>query len=195
MRAARSKTTGHYRRPGTRDLYCARPAGAPNDEFATLRGWKMCARCVKAEAADRAAATATAEAWLDTRAADKAARTSADTYFARNHPHVSALLGLDNDARLIALREAITATGGTWNTDRVDETLTAAGMPTDVNTCWGFLRYLATTERVLTPSGRRAFTAPEPRTWRAEWIGARARSTAPTLFDVDPDTEQGALFA
>jgi hypothetical protein len=111
VRAARSKTTGHYRRPGTRDLYCGRPMGAPNGEFATLRGWKMCARCVKAEATDRAAATATAEAWLDA-------------------PPTSPL--------------AAAETAGTW---------------------------------------------------RAEWIGARATSPTPTLFDVAPDTEQGALFA
>lgn len=30
-------------------------------------------------------------------------------------------------------------------------------------------------------------------TWRGEWIGDRP--TAPTLFDVEPDAEQGALFA
>jgi hypothetical protein len=135
VRAARSKTTGHYRRPGTRELYCGRLTGAPNGEFATLRGWKMCTRCVKAEAADRAAATATAEAWLDIPPAspiDDASHASADAYITREHPHVADLLDL------------APSTAGTW---------------------------------------------------RAEWIGARARSTAPTLFDVDPDTEQGALFA
>jgi hypothetical protein len=130
VRAARSKTTGHYRRPGTRDLYCGRPAGAPNGEFATLRGWKMCARCVKAEAADRAAATATAEAWLDTPPTSPLAAAAL-------------LLGAQVEA--------------------VDN--------------------------------RRAREAETAGTWRAEWIGARTRATAPTLFDVDPDTEQGALFA
>ncbi|MFE7017703.1 hypothetical protein ACFVAQ_45880 [Streptomyces sp. NPDC057651] len=57
IRGARTKMTGHYRRPGTRQAYgnCG-PIGAPNAEFATLAGWKLCARCVKAEAADRVAA-------------------------------------------------------------------------------------------------------------------------------------------
>jgi hypothetical protein len=130
IRGARTKMTGHYRRPGTRDLYCARPAGAPNGEFATLRGWKLCARCVKAEAADRAAATATAEAWLDA-------------------PPTSPLAA-------------------------------------------AALLFGAQVEAV---DNRRTHEAETAGTWRAEWIGARARSTAPTLFDVDPDTEQGALFA
>jgi hypothetical protein len=108
VRGAALKTTGHYRRPGTQDLYCARPAGGRNDIFATVRGWHLCAPCVKAEARDRADATATAEAWLAP-----------------------------------APAEQVPATG----------------------------------------------------TWRAEWISARAAATAPTLFDVEPDTEQGALFA
>jgi hypothetical protein len=130
VRAARSKTTGHYRRPGTRDLYCGRPMGAPNGEFATLRGWKLCARCVKAEATDRATATATAEAWLDA-------------------PPTSPLAA-------------------------------------------AALLFGAQVEAV---DNRRAHEAETAGTWRAEWIGARTRATAPTLFDVDPDTEQGALFA
>jgi hypothetical protein len=138
VRAARSKMTGHYRRPGTRDLYCARPAGAPNGEFATLRGWKMCARCVKAEAADRAAATATAEAWLDTPPASTP---------------TPAALALRAQVEYIDARRAEVV-----ERRRVHDEREAVG------------------------------------TWRSEWIGARARSTAPTLFDVDPDTEQGALF-
>jgi hypothetical protein len=99
--------TGHYRRPGTHTTYCGRHAMAR-----TTVHTRMCRPCVKAEAADRAAATATAESWLDAPTASP----------------------------LAAERE----TAGTW---------------------------------------------------RAEWIGARTRATAPTLFDVDPDTEQGALFA
>jgi hypothetical protein len=109
VRGSARKITGHYRRPGTRDLYCGRAAGARNGLFATVTGWKLCTRCVKAEALDRANATATAEAWLDTPPATVKAETAG--------------------------------------------------------------------------------------TWRAEWISTRATSTAPTLFDVDPDTEQGALFA
>jgi hypothetical protein len=137
VRAARSKTTGHYRRPGARDLYCGRPMGAPNGEFATLRGWKLCARCVKAEATDRAAATATAEAWLD------APPTS---------PLAAAALLFGAQVEAVDNRRAREAEA--------------------------------------------AHTAAETAgTWRAEWIGARATSPTPTLFDVAPDTEQGALFA
>ncbi|MFE1070981.1 hypothetical protein ACFW5W_07095 [Streptomyces sp. NPDC058783] len=105
VRGARTKLTGHYRRPGARDLYCNRPAGTINDFARGMARFKMCTRCVKAEARDRAEATATAEAWLD------------------DQP------------------------------------------------------------------------APELGTWRAEWIGARATNPEPTLFDMTPDAEQGALFA
>lgn len=66
IRGARSQMTGHYRRPGTRDLYCGRPAGSKNGHGATLRGWKMCTPCVKAEAADRAAAEAVADSHDET---------------------------------------------------------------------------------------------------------------------------------
>ncbi|MFJ4585120.1 hypothetical protein [Streptomyces echinatus] len=106
VRDARSKMTGHYRRPGTRDLHCGRLVGTKNGQGAALRGWKMCTRCVKAEVADRA------EAWLDQPPASPLAAEQAE----------------------------------------------AAG------------------------------------TWRAEWI-----STAPPrphpVFDVEPESEQGALFA
>jgi hypothetical protein len=100
--------TGHYRKPGSHLAYCG-----PHALARTTTQTRMCTRCVKAEALDRAAATATAEAWLDT-------------------PPASPLAAAERE------------TAGTW---------------------------------------------------RAEWIGARTRATAPTLFDVDPDTEQGALFA
>ncbi|MGW4393324.1 hypothetical protein [Streptomyces sp. NPDC004685] len=110
VRGAARKITGHYRGPGTPDLYCGNPSGAQKGSFATVTGWKLCARYVKTEALDRTAATATAEAWLDTR-------------------------------------------------------------PTA------------------------PLTAAEAGTWRAEWTGIRTRAIAPTLFDVDPDTEQGTLFA
>ncbi|HEY1179072.1 MAG TPA: hypothetical protein VGF17_23205 [Phytomonospora sp.] len=131
VKGAARKMTGHYRRPGTRDLYCNRPAGARNGHGATLAGWKMCTRCVKAEAADRAAATATAEAWLD-------------------QPPTSPLMA----AALLfgAQVEAV-------DNRRAAEQAEAAG------------------------------------TWRAEWISARAASPTPTLFDMDPEAEQGALFA
>jgi hypothetical protein len=123
VRAARTKTTGHYRRPGTRDLYCGRPAGAPNDYARGMARFKMCTRCVKNEALDRAAATATAEAHLVTN----------PTEWERD------LLASD------AVRDAI--------------------------------------------------AAEQAGTWRADWISSRATSPEPTLFDMAPDAEQGALFA
>ncbi|MGW2063477.1 hypothetical protein ACWCO9_23045 [Streptomyces sp. NPDC001937] len=54
IRNARTKMTGHYRQDGTRTTYCNKPVGATNGEFATLTGWKLCTRCVKAEQRDRA---------------------------------------------------------------------------------------------------------------------------------------------
>ncbi|MFJ8146960.1 hypothetical protein ACIQ6R_18060 [Streptomyces sp. NPDC096048] len=54
-------------------------------------------------------------------------------------------------------------------------------------------------EREVNPIAREAIDAAEAEfqagTWRAEWIGAHVTSPEPTLFDVEPDTEQGALFA
>ncbi|MFD3790795.1 hypothetical protein [Streptomyces cyaneofuscatus] len=60
VRGAALKTTGHYRRPGTRTLYCGRPAGGRNAIFRTVRGWKACRTCTAAEQRDRAAAAAVA---------------------------------------------------------------------------------------------------------------------------------------
>ncbi|MEU3097197.1 hypothetical protein ABZ690_21045 [Streptomyces sp. NPDC006967] len=163
VRRARTKTTGHIRVPGSRDLYCGKPAGAPNDYARALPRFKMCARCVKAEAADRAEATATAEAWLDQAPAsppaparpetaeDAAARASVRDYIAREHPPLAALLNID-----------------------------PAQAATDA----------ATTATAANAEREAAMT-----TWRAEWISARAASPTPTLFDVEPAGEQGALFA
>jgi hypothetical protein len=134
VRAARSKATGHYRRPGTRTLFCGRPVGAPNAQFATLAGWKLCTRCVKSEAADRAEAEAVAEAWLDqpTAAPLTAAAQAADRYIVRNHPHVADLLDLaaaaEDEARYAAalVTEAEAAEGtwrGQWIGDRPTDTL------------------------------------------------------------------------
>ncbi|MBB6415821.1 hypothetical protein [Streptomyces sp. AK010] len=63
VRGAARKATGHYRRPGTRELYCGRPAGGRNWIFAVVRGWHLCKRCVRAEARDRFEAEAVAAAW------------------------------------------------------------------------------------------------------------------------------------
>ncbi|MFE6683947.1 hypothetical protein [Streptomyces sp. NPDC057729] len=64
VRGAAHQATGHYRRPGTRTLYCGRPAGGRNALFAAARGWKLCRSCVKAEQRDRAEAEAIAEQHL-----------------------------------------------------------------------------------------------------------------------------------
>ncbi|WP_430479324.1 hypothetical protein ACQZM9_21840 [Streptomyces sp. P11-1] len=60
VHGATHQATGHYRRPGTRTLYCGRPAGPRNGLFCTVRGWKLCRTCTAAEARDRAAAEAVA---------------------------------------------------------------------------------------------------------------------------------------
>jgi hypothetical protein len=76
VRGSALKTTGHYRRPGTTQLYCGRPAGARNGIFATVTGWKLCTRCIAAKQRDRAEAAAVAEQHReDTTATDGAAQT------------------------------------------------------------------------------------------------------------------------
>ncbi|MFH8530477.1 hypothetical protein ACH4GE_18905 [Streptomyces tendae] len=112
---------GHYKQPGSHLTYCGRTAGTPGV------GTRLCTRCVKAEARERADATATAEAWLD-------------------QPPASPLA--------------------------------AAAM------MFGALVEAVDNQR-----------AADAGTWRAKWIGSRATSPEPTLFDVEPDMEQGALFA
>ncbi|WP_164711303.1 hypothetical protein [Streptomyces microflavus] len=62
MQGAAHQATGHYRRPGTRTLYCGRPAGGRNAIFRTVRGWKVCRPCASAEQRDRTAAEAVAVA-------------------------------------------------------------------------------------------------------------------------------------
>ncbi|WP_416963110.1 hypothetical protein [Streptomyces sp. Agncl-13] len=63
VRGAALKITGHYRRPGTQDLYCGRPAGGRNGIFAAVHGWRLCTGCVRAEARDHAEAEAVAAQW------------------------------------------------------------------------------------------------------------------------------------
>jgi len=123
VRGATRKMTGHYRRPGTRDLYCGRPAGTKNTQGATLRGWKMCTACVKAEAADRSAAEAVAAEHRET-IKDHAAHTSADRYIAREFPAVADLLDIEarHAAELVTEAEA---TDGTWRGEWIGERTTA----------------------------------------------------------------------
>lgn len=187
IRGARTKTTGHYRQPGTRTTFCNKPVGIPNGDFLGLTGWKMCTRCVKAEQRDRAHAV-------------EVAAQVAETV-----------------EPLAFLRTAVQAEQGEWNTDRVTALFEAAGINTDRNNRWGLLRHLAEAEHLLTPTDTRgSFTAAtaeqaaaavEARygaelvteaeatagTWRGEWIGHAAADG--TLFTLTPDREQGALFA
>ncbi|MEH0470865.1 hypothetical protein QA943_18755 [Streptomyces sp. B21-097] len=117
--------TGHYRKPGSHLTYCGRTTGT------TGNASRMCRPCVKAEALDRAAATATAEAWLD-------------------QPPTSPLM-----AATLLFGAQVEAVDNRRAADQAE----AAG------------------------------------TWRAAWISSRATSPEPTLFDIKPDAEQGALFA
>ncbi|WP_406014340.1 hypothetical protein OG520_22215 [Streptomyces sp. NBC_00984] len=64
VQGAAHQATGHYRRPGTRTLYCGRPAGGRNAIFAAVRGWKLCRSCAKAEQRDRTEAATVAEQHL-----------------------------------------------------------------------------------------------------------------------------------
>lgn len=63
LNGAKRSMTGHYRVPGTRNTYCGKRVSGP---WPTKRApWDICQTCAKAEARDRAEATATATAHLD----------------------------------------------------------------------------------------------------------------------------------
>ncbi|MEU4178183.1 hypothetical protein [Streptomyces sp. NPDC026589] len=98
VQGAAHQATGHYRRPGTRTLYCGRPTGPRNDPFRTVRGWKLCRPCVKAEARDRAEAAAVAADHTE-EAAHARAIASADRYIARTAPAVARFLAEDRARR------------------------------------------------------------------------------------------------
>ncbi|CAL9529715.1 zinc finger domain-containing protein [Streptomyces sp. enrichment culture] len=284
IRGARTKLTGHYRVPGTRDLYCNKPAGAPNDIAQQVKGFKLCTQCVKAEARDRAAATATAEAWLDRppasplaaaalafgglveavdnqRAAERAEAATLDnavTTVACPQCHAAAgtrcttrtgkparephgrrfgaledaagitqhpaterreaeargklVVALDRKAeetllaayvaRINARTEREQAQAARERSHRAAERVRTNPDPTDPEwrAALAELRAALDHEREVSPIAREAIDAVETEaepagTWRAEWISARTTSPAPTLFDVEPDAEQGALFA
>lgn len=131
IRGARTKGTGHYRRPGTRTTYCNRPAGAPNGMFAVLASWRLCTLCVKAEARDLAEATAVA---ADHTAPAPVVEQAPTTYRTRSTPLDRIRAGLaeafaDVDAAL-ADREAMLAVqmvteaeadAGTWRGEWIGE--------------------------------------------------------------------------
>jgi hypothetical protein len=206
------------------DTLCGREVTEYTDGSAFVGGAELCARCDRA-AEERAyaralaaasplaaAAVALAEA-VEAVDAEQAAAASVEAYVAREYPALAELLAdgpTPNERRLATLRETIAATGGTWTTDRVDETLTAAGLPTNLASCWGLLRYVAAADG-LTETGPAAYTAPtvedvEARqaaeliteaeategTWRGQWISQQANDAA--LFTLAADAEQGALF-
>lgn len=76
IRGARSNMTGHLRQPGTQTTYCGRPAGARNDEFRILTGWKLCTRCTATEERDRAEAAAVADEHREDTTAEPAAAST-----------------------------------------------------------------------------------------------------------------------
>jgi hypothetical protein len=181
IRGARTKLTGHYRQPGTRTTFCNRPIGIPNGDFLNLTGWKLCTRCVKAEQRDRAAAAATADAWLDQPPTSQLAAAAllfgaqveavdntrppvaieqaepiepfaATPEFAAEFPHIAEHLAADRAAHRAAADI---------------EARYAAELITEAEATTG--------------------------TWRGEWIGQAAADGA--LFTLTPDREQGALFA
>ncbi|MER8086599.1 hypothetical protein ABTZ57_16050 [Streptomyces sp. NPDC094048] len=147
IRAAVTKTTGHYRRPGTMTTYCT---GAPTDLHAnTGKTRRMCTRCVKAEQRDRAHAEEVAA-----QHAEPIALAAELTEWERD------LLAADIDP-----------------TPRYTTADENAAADTEA-------RYAAqlVTEAEATDG-----------TWRGEWIG---QATADGhLFTMNPDREQGALFA
>ncbi|MFD5231004.1 hypothetical protein ACFWJ5_21190 [Streptomyces qaidamensis] len=49
IKGSQTRTTGHYRRPGTRMTMCGRPLGARNDAFANVPGWNVCTKCQQAK--------------------------------------------------------------------------------------------------------------------------------------------------
>ncbi|MET8399591.1 hypothetical protein [Streptomyces sp900116325] len=124
IRNARTKTTGHYRQPGTRTTFCNRPVGIPNGDFLNLTGWKMCTRCVKAEQRDRAHAVEVAAQFAEPLAPAEVTRASVDAYLAREYPALAAFRAADRTAdREAAAAEALfaaqlvteaEATAGTW---------------------------------------------------------------------------------
>ncbi|MFF0894724.1 hypothetical protein [Streptomyces sp. NPDC003278] len=225
VKGAARKMTGHYRRPGTRDLYCNRPAGAPNGIGATLAGWKMCTPCVKAEAADRAAATATAEAWLDQPPASPLAAAAllfgaqVEAVDNRRAAEQAAGVTLDDAVTTVICPQCRVPAGARCVTRAGKPAREAHGRRFDaLDDAAGITAHRAAVRREAEANRRwvtrdadaenaliaayvdrinaRAQQAAEAAgTWRAEWISARAASPTPTLFDMEPDAEQGALFA
>lgn len=182
IRNARTKTTGHIRQDGTRLTYCNKPVGAPNGDFMGLKGWKMCTRCVKAEAADRAEATATATAALDPATAGTLPALVCVS-------HGTACTG--NPKRRHIYRPAATATdaAAVASADRyisrefpaVAELLNLPPAPTAADHAAADTEARQAAELVTEAEATDG-------TWRGQWIGD---TTA--LFD--RPVEQGALFA
>jgi hypothetical protein len=198
VRGAALKTTGHYRRPGTQDLYCARPAGGRNDIFATVRGWHLCAPCVKAEARDRAEAQEVAEQHQEGAAEQAEAEAIAKKLTPKMRatlPAVAAAASWPARAGLAELPVGVTypSLQALIRRDLVEEFKTGEsatdfrGQPYEVM----HHRISAKGRAVLAVLAPAA--DPEPGTWHAAWIGKQA--AAPALFNLAPTSaEQGALF-
>lgn len=206
IRNARTKLTGHLRRPGTRDAFggCG-PIGVPNGDFHGLKGWKMCTRCVKAEARDRAEALATATAVLDPATVGTLPAMVCISHGTEctGNPKRRHIYRAAQPATCSARRPGWT-TGPAIGTNRLpcvldpdhtDDHRNAFGQtwPDYAAEKAAALAVIAAEE---SRHAAELVTEAEATdgTWRGQWIGARD-TTAPTLFDVPADREQGALFA
>ncbi|MGW4727650.1 hypothetical protein ACWEQC_00350 [Streptomyces shenzhenensis] len=221
IRAAVTKTTGHYRRPGTMTTYCT---GAPTDLHAnTGKTRRICARCVKAEARDRAEAAAVVETHTPLTIATNAFEQGAYGPLDAPRPGRYTLRVCEDSA--VLCKRGQCRTTSTRATGTLDEVRAAAAMfrhawPADENgnpvedeqaaadrAAASVDAYLDREYPALAAflAADRAAAEEEARlaaalvteaeatagTWRGEWIGER--TTAPTLFPLD--REQGALFA
>lgn len=186
---ARTQRTGHYRREGSQDLYCGRPAGAPNDYAQQVKGFRLCTRCVKALALARAAAEDTA-AQHRTTPDHLAEWRAALTYGARVWDPIRRQHGtVINPRKTVRLPQGGSVRGAIVEfphgyTVRVP---LADLQPAQDTTAAD--RAAAVEEARLAAALVTEAEATEG-TWRGEWIGER--TTAPALFPLD--REQGALF-
>ncbi|MEH0555998.1 zinc finger domain-containing protein [Streptomyces sp. B21-101] len=212
--------TGHYRKPGSHLTYCGRTTGTPGNAS------RMCRPCVKAEALDRAAATSTAEAWLDQLPASPLAAAmmfGALVEAVDNRRAAEQAVALDNADMTVPCPQCHAAAGARCTTRagkparethgrRIEALEQAAGITQHRDAIrraaearGGWLVTLdreaegallaAYVARINVGAQRAADQAETAGTWRAAWISSRAASPEPTLFDVEPDAEQDALFA
>ncbi|MGW3711362.1 hypothetical protein ACWDN6_14590 [Streptomyces albogriseolus] len=201
VRGARTKTTGHIRVPGSRDLYCGKPAGAPNDYARGMARFKMCRPCVTGEQRARAAAEDTANqhrATPDPLTEWRAALAYGSTVYDPERRQAGMVI---NPRKTVRLPEGGSVRGALVEFPHGYVTrapLTAlfpvpATAPTvEEQPATPAATRRAALDRIKAARTTTPATAPAEGTWHAEWIGEAA--TTGTLFTLAPD-EQGALFA